>query len=186
MPSGNKPFHGLMSTQTSVAIPHHWVQWVKCLIVWRKHNTIFAFPDTVVVQVLFENLPNWRQEHIMGYQSKYTPWLFISWWCKAPALTSVTWACVLSLVWGKLRLCSANHRAGYFSKLACDWLSIVWAYSEQETEMGRGSSWILWNHHIRKADYNTTFQLWHHPQITTRNNNIMPWWNRFNFSCKSQ
>ena len=42
----------------------------------------------------------------------------------------------LSLAWSKLRLCSANHRAGYFSNLACDWLSIVWAYSEQETENG--------------------------------------------------
>ena len=36
----------------------------------------------------------------------------------------------------KLMLCLANHRAGYFSNLACDWLSIVWAYSEQETENG--------------------------------------------------
>ena len=35
-----------------------------------------------------------------------------------------------------LRLCSANHRAGYFSKLACDWLSILWAYFKQETENG--------------------------------------------------
>ena len=42
----------------------------------------------------------------------------------------------LSLVWSKLRLCTANHRAGYFSNLACDWLSIVWAYSEQQTENG--------------------------------------------------
>ena len=42
----------------------------------------------------------------------------------------------LSLARSKLRLCSANHRAGYFSNLACDWLSIVWAYSEQETENG--------------------------------------------------
>ena len=42
----------------------------------------------------------------------------------------------VSLARGKLRLCSANHRAGYFSNLACDWLSIVWAYSEQETENG--------------------------------------------------
>ena len=42
----------------------------------------------------------------------------------------------LSLAPSKLRLCSANHRAGYFSNLACDWLSIVWAYSEQETENG--------------------------------------------------
>ena len=40
----------------------------------------------------------------------------------------------LSLARSKLRLCSANHRTGYFSNLACDWLSIVWAYSEQETE----------------------------------------------------
>ena len=41
---------------------------------------------------------------------------------------------LLSLAWSKLRLCSANHRAGYFSNLACDWLSIVWAYYKQETE----------------------------------------------------
>ena len=40
----------------------------------------------------------------------------------------------LSLARSKSRLCSANHRAGYFSNLACDWLSIVWAYSEQERE----------------------------------------------------
>ena len=42
----------------------------------------------------------------------------------------------LSLDWSKLRLCLANHRPGYFSNLACDWLSIVWAYSEQGTENG--------------------------------------------------
>ena len=55
-----------------------------------------------------------------------------------------TLACFLSLSWSKLKLCSANHRVGYFSNLACDWLSIVWAYSEQETENrpGRGRSWI--------------------------------------------
>ena len=48
----------------------------------------------------------------------------------------------LSLARSKLRLCSANHRAGYFSNLACDWLSIVWAYSEQETE--NGPRIIIW------------------------------------------
>ena len=42
----------------------------------------------------------------------------------------------LSLARSKLRLCSANHWAGYFSNLACDWLSIVWAYSEQKTKNG--------------------------------------------------
>ena len=47
-----------------------------------------------------------------------------------------TWARFLSPAQSKLRLCLANHRAGYFSNMACDWLSIVWAYSEQETENG--------------------------------------------------
>ena len=46
------------------------------------------------------------------------------------------WVRFPSLTWSKLRQCSANHRAGYFSNLACDWLSIVWAYSKQETENG--------------------------------------------------
>ena len=41
-----------------------------------------------------------------------------------------------------LRLCSANHRTGYFNNLACDWLSIVWAYSEQDTENRPKSSVI--------------------------------------------
>ena len=50
--------------------------------------------------------------------------------------SDTTWARFLSLAQSKLRLCLANHRTGYFSNLACDWLSIVWAYSEQETENG--------------------------------------------------
>ena len=33
----------------------------------------------------------------------------------------------LSLAWSKLRLCSANHRPGYWSNLPCDWLSVAWA-----------------------------------------------------------
>ena len=40
----------------------------------------------------------------------------------------------LSLARSKFRLWSANHRPGYLSNLPCDWLSTVWAYSEQETE----------------------------------------------------
>ena len=47
-----------------------------------------------------------------------------------------SWACFRSLAWSKPRLCLANHRAGYFTNLVWDWLSIVWAYSEQETENG--------------------------------------------------
>ena len=42
--------------------------------------------------------------------------------------------------WCKLRLCLANHRAGYFSNLACDWLSIVSAFFKQEVENG---PWVV-------------------------------------------
>ena len=34
-------------------------------------------------------------------------------------------ACFLSIARSKLWLCSANHRPGYFSNLACGWLSII-------------------------------------------------------------
>ena len=40
------------------------------------------------------------------------------------------WARFLSLAQSKLRLCSANHRPGYWSNLTCDWPSTVWAYAE--------------------------------------------------------
>ena len=55
---------------------------------------------------------------------------------------SLTRARFLSLARSKLRLCSANHRPGYWSNLPCDWLSTAWAYSEQETE---NRPW-LWSH----------------------------------------
>ena len=52
--------------------------------------------------------------------------------------TFATWqdikARFLSLARSKLRLCSANHRAGYVNNLSCDWLSIVWTYSKEEAE----------------------------------------------------
>ena len=47
----------------------------------------------------------------------------------------------LSLAPSKLRLCSANHRPGYWCNLACDWQSTAWAYSEQETE--NGPRWLV-------------------------------------------
>ena len=49
----------------------------------------------------------------------------------------------LSLARSKLRLCSANHRPGYWSNLPCDWPSTAWAYSEQETENGPRSVFNL-------------------------------------------
>ena len=53
-----------------------------------------------------------------------------------PYLIHMSRARFLSLARRKLRLYSDNHRAGYFGSLAFNWLSIVWAYSEQETENG--------------------------------------------------
>ena len=69
--------------------------------------------------------------------------LYQIWYSKVNGMSStrgaylvqaITWASFLSLAWSKLKLCSANHMAGYFSNLACDWLRIDWTYSEQETE----------------------------------------------------
>ena len=56
-----------------------------------------------------------------------TAWLE---WC------TCIWTRFLSLARRKLRLCSANHRPGYWSNLPCDWPSTAWAYSEQQTENG--------------------------------------------------
>ena len=46
-------------------------------------------------------------------------------------VTEVNW-CVIG--WA---ICSANHRPGYWSNLACHWSTTVWAYSsEEETKTG--------------------------------------------------
>ena len=49
-----------------------------------------------------------------------------------------TRACFLSLAWSKLRLCSANHRADYFSNHSIDLLAcmteIVWMTSKNYRE----------------------------------------------------
>ena len=50
--------------------------------------------------------------------------------CSKPLIMSQIRAHFLSLAWRKLRLCSANHRPGYWSNLPCDWPSTAWAYSK--------------------------------------------------------
>ena len=61
-------------------------------------------------------------------------------------------SCYARPITGKVRLCSTNHRAGYFSNLACDWLSIVLAYSKQEKENGpRSERHHICPHYIRKT-----------------------------------
>ena len=61
-------------------------------------------------------------------------WLMVYslWACQSNS--NWIWSCFLSLARIKLRLCSANHRPGYWSNLPCDWPSATWAYSEQDTE----------------------------------------------------
>ena len=50
--------------------------------------------------------------------------------------------------WAKLRLCSANHRPGYWSNMPCDWPSTARAYSEQETDNRPwpAARWDVWIH----------------------------------------
>ena len=65
----------------------------------------------------------------------------------------------LSLARSKLRLCSANHKPGYWSNLPCDWLSTVWANSEQEKE-NRPSSWFYPTGAV--IAYRNWYQYWGH------------------------
>ena len=48
---------------------------------------------------------------------------------KTPRSGWQSWARFPCLALSKLRLCSTNHRPGYFSNLPCDWPSTAWAYS---------------------------------------------------------
>ena len=76
-------------------------------------------------------------------------------WQLMPWLLCVTRAHVLSHAQSKLSLSSADHRAGYFSNQACDWLSRVWAYSEHETKNGPRSlaTMILTNSSLSSRKY---------------------------------
>ena len=77
----------------------------------------------------------------------------------------------LSLARSKPRLCSANHRTGYWSNLPCDWLSTAWAYSEQVTE-NRPREWLVnWftASHLLSL-FSVTYNL-----ALTRSNNVLIW-----------
>ena len=97
--------------------------------------------DTKIFRIAWQRSPVLQQDldKLMEWSDK---WLLTFHQDKCEYV-HITRACFLYLARSKLRLCSANHRAGYFSNLACDWLSIVWAYSEQETENGPRNSYEL-------------------------------------------
>ena len=105
---------------------------------WLFHgpDKIFKMADKALQNIMTLRFHSMWTSNVIWWQrsgSALSRWWLVPWWHQA-----ITWtrAHFLSLAQSKLRLCSANHRAGYFSNLACDWLSIVWGYSEQETENG--------------------------------------------------
>ena len=67
---------------------------------------------------------------------------FIWSWGVEPVDQAFSRACFLSLGQSKLRLCSANHRAGYFSNLACDCLSLLRARDRKRGQLG--DPWKFW------------------------------------------
>ena len=71
-------------------------------------------------------------------------------------LDGVILARFLSLVRSKLKLCSANHGLCNFSSMDCDWLSIVWAYSEQDTARYRKRA-LVYDDCLRNVEVNLSF-----------------------------
>ena len=61
--------------------------------------------------------------------------------------------------------CSANNRAGYFTNLACDWLSIVWAFSEQGTEMGPDPWFSIYRSSFYDAQTTLSCAIRHNPKM---------------------
>ena len=99
-------------------------------------NDLLTIPWIILIMEDCYNFDNFygtflicRLSNIMLY------WVFLS-----------SGAHFLSLARSNLRLCSANHRPGYWSNLSCDWPSTAWAYSEQEIENG-----VLLTLHIWQA-----------------------------------
>ena len=66
--------------------------------------------------------------HQFPPSNKYSVQTAVTVWGCISGSPPGSWAFFLSLAQSKLRLCSANHRAGYVSNLTCDWLSTVWDY----------------------------------------------------------
>ena len=71
-----------------------------------------------------------------GHQDLTTSECFVSRGVVYHLLQNTPWVRFLWHVRNKPRLCSANHRPGYWSNLPCDWPSTAWVYSEGETENG--------------------------------------------------
>ena len=124
--AGNSPVPGEFPSRGSVNSPHK-RQWRGALIfslicVWingwvdnRETGDLRRYRAHYDVTVM--NQQSWYQHSSFRsqpqHQNKFTEWFM-----------------VYKFLWYMRYGCS------YFSNPACDWLSIVWAYSEQETENG--------------------------------------------------
>ena len=87
-------------------------------LVENSGNTAYGFGVIQTTVLLHSSSPDSQQNRESFYH------VILS------VLHTLSWACFLSLARSKLRLCSTNHRAGYFSNLACDRQKIVWVYSD--------------------------------------------------------
>ena len=63
------------------------------------------------------NRPCNRSVHLSVHPSDPAIWILVFMY------VCPSWATFLSLAWSELRLCSANHRPGYWSNLPWNWLS---------------------------------------------------------------
>ena len=87
-----------------------------------------------------EILLKWSCTQLHAYEINGCAWCLaaielLSWYpliltLESMQLISKIWAHFLSLARSKLKLCSANHWAGYFSNLSVTWPVIGWAQSE--------------------------------------------------------
>ena len=109
--------------------------------VWQYHYN-YQYNYTVCTVTSSPWVPEAKVMDLNGVSKIH---LFVVWCTWVPPSATIisstayifsTRARFLSLAQSKLRLCSANHRPGYWCNLPCDWPSTVWAYSKQETENG--------------------------------------------------
>ena len=146
-------------------------QWVNFL----SHNS-YLFPR------VFQSCPHCsprvairtRNTVIFGIISGL--WQYWRWWIWRLGCTWLiirarlfcTWPIIrarfLSPAQSKLRLCSANHRAGYLSNLTCDWLSIVWALDRKWSRSGdiHYTWWMISVYHIKNNNIRTPV-FWGYP-----------------------
>ena len=112
-------------------------------------NCCFRFSVVAQKQMYLPKVGSWTKDYYVEYHHGQQAISSSVIWCvttlqilREDQRLIIVWVISRSgpvfclFAWSKLRLCSANHRPGYWSNLPCDWPNTAWAYSEQETENG--------------------------------------------------